>query len=86
MMEKLISNFVGEYCYERYRYRKTKDGEIIKQGMGLEGVIKSIKRHKFTKELLVEFDISSSYNHCQLKWITKDKALKDVIIPLDATN
>lgn len=30
--------FIGKYCNERYRYRKIKDGEIIKQGIGLEGV------------------------------------------------
>jgi hypothetical protein len=23
--------FIGKYCYERYRYRKTKDGKIIKR-------------------------------------------------------
>jgi hypothetical protein len=75
--------FIGKYCYERYRYRKTKDGKIIKQGMGLKGVIKAIKRHKFTKELIAEFDITSTYCHCQLEWVTTDETLKDMIIPLN---
>jgi hypothetical protein len=75
--------FIGKYCYERYRYRKTKDGEIIKQGMGLNGVIKAIKRHKFTKELIAEFDTTSTYCHCELKWVTIDETLKDVVIPLN---
>lgn len=75
--------FIGKYCYERYRYRKTKDGEIIKQGMGLEGVIKAIKKHKFTKELIAEFNILSSYCYCQLEWVTTDETLKDVVIPLN---
>ena len=52
-----MHKFIGKYCYEQYRYRKTKDGEIIKQGMGLHGTIKTIRRHKFTKELIAEFEI-----------------------------
>lgn len=76
--------FIGKYCYERYRYLKTKDGEIIKQGMGLEGIVKAIKIHKFTKELIAEFDTTSTYRYCQLEWVTTDEALKDVVIPLNA--
>jgi hypothetical protein len=78
-----MKRFIGKYCYEQYRYRKTNDGEIIKQGMGLNGVIKSIKQHKFTKELIAEFDTTSKYCHCELKWVTDDESLKDVVIPLN---
>lgn len=38
LISDVRQRFIGKYCNERYRYRKTKDGEIIKQGIGLEGV------------------------------------------------
>lgn len=83
MLKTNPERFIGKYCYEQYRYRKNKNDEIIKQGMGLNGVIKSIVRHKYTKELIAEFDIPSSYCYVELKWVTDDESLKDVIIPLN---
>jgi hypothetical protein len=77
--------FIGKYCYERYRYRKTKDGKIIKQGLGLKGIIKSITRNKYTKYLIAEFDIQSSYRYCELNWVTDNETLKDSIIQLNNT-
>ena len=53
--------------------------------MGLEGVIKAIKIHKFTKELIAEFDTTSTYCHCQLEWVTTEETLKDIVIPLNVT-
>jgi NTP pyrophosphatase (non-canonical NTP hydrolase) len=76
---------VGDYCYERFRDTTNKEDRLFKQGMGLEGEILKIKDHPVNGRI-VEFDSKSSFRFCELAWITKDKELKDVVIPLAEAN
>jgi len=76
-------HLVGKMCYERYRFVKDYQNQVSTQGMGLSGVVKSIKIHRFTKQFIVEFDIESDIRHCPAEYVTNDINLRDLIVPLE---
>lgn len=78
----MIKIKVGDYAFERYRMVYNKDGNKIKQGMGLRGIVENILIHKFTKEKIVEFRNRGQYRFCQLKWVTTNEDLADKVIGL----
>lgn len=71
---------IGDYGYERYRYVVNLEGEVIKQGMGLEGVIKNIFPHPIKKYIIIEFDLDKQYRFTQIEFVTRDRLLKNKII------
>ena len=79
-MEKDIT--IGEYAWEQYRMVKNLNDEPIKQGMGLQGKIKNIVKHKFDTTLLVEFDLNSTLRYVPIEYVTHEIRLKDYIHPL----
>lgn len=81
-ISELRENLVGNHCYERYRFIKNNNGETIRQGMGLEGVVKKVFTHPHTNEILAEFDTNEL---CGAIWLTKDKSLKDQDMSLEET-
>jgi len=76
-MEKIK---IGDYAYERYRIVYNENGEEIKQGMGLKGIVENIFTHKLTKEKIVEFKNGEAYRFCLLKWVTANEELASKVI------
>lgn len=71
---------IGDYAYERYRIVYNKNGDEIKQGMGLKGVVENIFTHKYTKERIVELRNRGKFRFCQLKWVTTNEELATKVI------
>ena len=71
---------IGDYAYERYRILYDKNGNEIKQGMGLKGVIEDIFNHKYTNEQIVEFRNRGKHRFCELKWVTTNEELANKVI------